>query len=66
MQILAAIVLIFGVILLLSVPFAFLVMLLWNWVMVDVFALSALTFWQSWGLYMLCALLFNNTSVSKS
>jgi len=66
MQILAAIVLIFGVILLLSVPFAFLVMLLWNWVMVDVFALSALTFWQSWGLYMLCSLLFKSTSVSKS
>lgn len=65
-QILGFIAGVFGIVLLLSLPLAFLVMLLWNWVMVDVFALTALTFWQAWGLYLLCALLFKSTSVSNS
>jgi hypothetical protein len=55
-----------GVVLLLSLPLAFVVMLLWNWVMVDVFALTALTFGQAWGLYMLCGLLFKSTSFNSN
>lgn len=55
-----------GLALLLSLPFAWFVMLLWNWVMVDVFALPDLTFWQAWGLYMLAAILIKSgTSTVK-
>lgn len=52
--------------LLMSLPAAAIVWLLWNWVMVDVFALSVLTFWQAWGLYMLCSILLKSTTYSSS
>lgn len=38
--------------------FGWLVMLLWNWIMPPVFGLSAITFWQAWGLVILAHLLF--------
>ena len=37
---------------------AWLVMLLWNWLMVAIFALPKLSFWMSWGLCFLISLLF--------
>lgn len=34
------------------------VMLLWNWLMPDIFGLKRLTYWQAWGLLVLCHILF--------
>ena len=41
-------------------------MMLWNWVMVDLFAMPTVTFWQMFGLNWLCGLLFRRTSPSIS
>lgn len=37
-------------------------MLLWNWVIVDLFAMPTVTFWQMFGLNWLCGLLFRRSS----
>jgi hypothetical protein len=37
---------------------AWLVMVLWNWVAVELFGAPVLTFWVAFGLRWLCALLF--------
>ena len=34
------------------------VMLLWNWLMPDIFGVSTLTYWQTLGLLVLCKILF--------
>ena len=34
------------------------VMLLWNWLMPDIFGLKPLTYWQAWGLLILSHILF--------
>ncbi len=34
------------------------VMLLWNWLMPDIFGLKRLTYWQAWGLLILSTILF--------
>jgi hypothetical protein len=34
------------------------VMLLWNWLMPDIFGLKQITYWQAWGLFILSSLLF--------
>ena len=39
---------------------SWLVMLLWNWVAVDLFGAPVLTFWVAFGLRWLCSLLFKN------
>lgn len=44
---------------------AFPVMWLWNWVM-PVLGVSTLTYWQSWGMFVLCNLLFKGTSASTN
>ena len=38
--------------------FGWVVMLLWNWLMPDIFGLKRLTYWQAWGLLVLCHILF--------
>lgn len=38
--------------------FGLLVMVLWNWLMPEIFGLTALTFWQAAGLLLLCKILF--------
>ena len=53
-----------GLMISMSLLFALPVMLLWNWLMPEIFGLTTLTFFQSWGLMMLCALLFNSSSSS--
>ena len=40
--------------------FAWIVMLLWNWLMPIIFLLPKVTFWQSWGLVILFGLLFRS------
>lgn len=42
--------------------FGGLVMLLWNWLMPDIFGLSEISFWQSIGLLLLCKILFGGIS----
>lgn len=37
------------------------VMLLWNWLMPELFGLSEITFWQAIGLNILCTILFRPT-----
>ena len=37
---------------------SWLVMLLWNWVAVDLFGVPILSFWMAFGLHWLCSLLF--------
>ena len=45
---------------------AWLVMLLWNWVIVSLLGAPVLTFWLSFGLVWLCHLLFkSNVKVNK-
>lgn len=44
---------------------SWLVMLLWNWVAVDLFALPEIGFWVAFGLRWLCSLLFKGGSVVK-
>lgn len=36
----------------------FAVMLLWNWLMPDIFKLEKINYWQAWGLLILCTILF--------
>lgn len=38
--------------------FGWLVMLLWNWLMPDLFGLGEISFWQAAGLLVLCKILF--------
>ncbi len=38
--------------------FGWVVMLLWNWLMPDLFGLKRLDYWQAWGLLALCTILF--------
>lgn len=38
--------------------FGWVVMLLWNWLMPDIFGLKSLTYWQAWGLLVLSHILF--------
>jgi hypothetical protein len=42
------------------------VWLLWNWVCVDALHLPSLTFLQSFGLALLCALLFHNNLTTSN
>lgn len=51
----------FGVSLILAIP----TMLLWDWLMPQIFGLKEITFMQAWGINWLCAILFKNTNTSS-
>lgn len=55
---------ILAIILLIALMFisSWIEMMLWNWVMVDLFAMPTVTFWQMFGLNWLCGLLFRRSS----
>ena len=55
-------ILIFGVSLLLALP----VMLLWNWLMPEIFGLTTITFWQALGIMLLSGFLFSSKSGGSS
>lgn len=38
--------------------FGWIVMLLWNWLMPEIFGLKQLSYWQAWGLLILSSILF--------
>jgi len=42
----------------LSFLFGYFVQILWNWLMPVIFSLPKITFWQAWGLLILCHILF--------
>jgi hypothetical protein len=42
----------------LALLFGLVVMVLWNWIMPEVFGLPPLTYWQSWGIVLLAHILF--------
>jgi len=44
----------------LALLFGFFVMLLWNWLMPEIFGLTKITFWQAWGLVVLSHILFKS------
>lgn len=45
---------------------AWIVMLLWNWIAVDLFSAPVLSFWSAFGLCWFCYLLFKNkTTINK-
>ena len=50
----------------LSLIFTWPIMLLWNWLMPVIFNLPEISFWQTFGLMILCSLLFkSNISVNN-
>lgn len=51
----------FGVALILAIP----VMLIWNWVIVDIFNLPEIGYWKAFGLYLLCGMLFKNLEINS-
>jgi|688.fasta_scaffold1033061_2 hypothetical protein len=51
----------FGAGLLLAFP----VMWLWNWVIVDIFQLPEIGYWQAFGLYTIFGILFKGAPTSK-
>ncbi len=42
------------------------VMLLWNWLMPDIFGLKQLNYWQAWGLLLLSTILFKGLGSNNS
>jgi hypothetical protein len=50
-----------GLIAIVIVILGYPVMLLWNWLMPELFGLSEITFWQAIGLNILCTILFRPT-----
>jgi hypothetical protein len=46
--------------------FGWIVMLLWNWLMPEIFGLKAVSYWQAWGLLLLSCILFGRLGGSSS
>ncbi len=46
--------------------FALPIMLLWDWLMPEIFGLKEITYFQAWGLFFLSTLLFKGSSSSSS
>ncbi len=46
--------------------FGYVVMLLWNWLMPEIFGLKTLTYWQAWGILALSCILFGRIGGSGS
>ncbi len=46
--------------------FGWVVMLLWNWLMPDIFGLKRISYWQGWGLLALSSILFKSMGSSSS
>jgi len=46
--------------------FGWVVMLLWNWLMPDLFGLKQLNYWKAWGLLVMCTILFKGIGSSGS
>jgi hypothetical protein len=65
-NVLEAILLIVGLIVLAAILLALPLQLLWNWLMPTIFNLPMITFWQALGLNMLAGILFkSNINIKK-
>jgi len=65
-NVLEAILLIVGLIVLAAILLALPLQLLWNWLMPTIFDLPMVTFWQALGLNMLAGILFkSNINIKK-
>lgn len=49
-----------------SLLFAWPFMLLWNWLMPVIFGLCKISFWQAFGLMILCSFLFKSSNITTS
>jgi len=49
-----------------SLAFGWLVMILWNAFVPEVFGLNSITYWQGFLMEWLCAILFKNTTTIKT
>jgi hypothetical protein len=66
LRFLAMIVMAAAVMLVVGAMYAFPVMLIWNWLMPELFGMPFVTFWQAfWGTF-LCSLLFKSSSKSST
>lgn len=54
-----------GIIVVMGLLWAIPTMLLWDWLMPELFGLSTITIWQAWGINMLSGILFKSKSKSK-
>lgn len=43
---------------------AWIIMLLWNWLIPNLFNASELTYWETVGLSLLCSILFNRLNIN--
>ena len=55
-----------GVLLLFGFLYSALIMWIWNAVIVALFGLPFISYWQAFGLYILCNILFKNTTNVRS
>jgi hypothetical protein len=63
---LTAIVTVIGIFLLVAILMGLPLMLLWNWLMPQLFNLPEIGFWQAVGLNFMCSIMFKGTSPSKT
>jgi len=56
-----------GIVLAVALAFVFglFVMLLWNWLMPEIFGLGQIDYWQAWGLVLLAHILFKSGAHGK-
>jgi hypothetical protein len=65
-NVLEAVLLIVGLIVLAAILFTLPLQLLWNWLMPTIFNLPMITFWQAFGLNILAGILFRtNVNIKK-
>jgi hypothetical protein len=66
LQVVGLVVLVLGFAAGISLITGYFVMLLWNWLMPEIFGLITITYWQGWGLATLCSLLFKSTTTNNN
>lgn len=64
-KIVGVVVLVVGLVAVMAIILALPTMLLWNWLMPEIFGLKTISFWQALGLLLLSGFLFKNSSSSK-
>lgn len=54
-----------GAVFVITLLFSWPIMVLWNWLMPDIFGVVKISFWKALGLNVLCTMLFKHSSSSK-
>jgi hypothetical protein len=55
-----------GLLCIVAVLLGYPLMLLWNWLMPDLFNLPVISFWQAIGLNILSSILFNHSTIKNN